>query len=76
VRRAGVYTARFTSPVGIFNCAGARTTEGNDLLNRAYQMGDLQDVRSLRRDDHPWDPQCWLHARRFCLSRLAAETSS
>jgi protein-L-isoaspartate(D-aspartate) O-methyltransferase len=76
VRRAGVYTARFTSPVGIFHCSGARTTEGNDLLNRAYQMGDLQDVRSLRRDDHPWGPQCWLHGRRFCLSRLAVETCS
>jgi hypothetical protein len=33
VRCADVYAARFTSPVGIFHCAGARTTEGNDVLN-------------------------------------------
>jgi protein-L-isoaspartate(D-aspartate) O-methyltransferase len=72
VRRADIYAARFTSPVGIFHCAGARTTEGHDLLNRAYQRGDQGEVRSLRRDDHPSDPQCWLHARRTCLSRLAA----
>jgi protein-L-isoaspartate(D-aspartate) O-methyltransferase len=72
VRRADIYAARFISPVGIFHCAGARTTEGHDLLNRAYQRGDQGEVRSLRRDDHPSDPQCWLHARRTCLSRLAA----
>jgi protein-L-isoaspartate(D-aspartate) O-methyltransferase len=73
MRRADAYTARFTSPVGIFHCSSARTTEGNDLLNRAYKGGDLSEVRSLRRDDHPWGPQCWLHAHRFCLSRLAVE---
>jgi protein-L-isoaspartate(D-aspartate) O-methyltransferase len=71
VRRADVYAARFTSPVGIFHCAGARATDENDLLSRAYQRGDQVEVRSLRRDDHPCGPQCWLHARRTCLSRLA-----
>jgi protein-L-isoaspartate(D-aspartate) O-methyltransferase len=74
VRRADVYSARFISPVGIFHCKGARTTEGNDLLNGAYQRGGHEEVRSLRRGDHPWGPQCWLHAGRFCLSRLAVET--
>jgi protein-L-isoaspartate(D-aspartate) O-methyltransferase len=74
VRRADVYAARFISPVGIFHCKGARTTEGNDLLNGAYQRGGHEEVRSLRRGDHPWGPQCWLHARRLCLSRLAVET--
>ena len=39
-RRADVYAARFISPVGIFHCAGGRTTEGYDLLNRAYQKAD------------------------------------
>lgn len=73
VRCADVYAARFTSPVGIFHCAGARTTEGNDVLNRAYQSGDWKEVRSLRRNDHPWGRHCWLHARRVCLSRLAVE---
>jgi protein-L-isoaspartate(D-aspartate) O-methyltransferase len=74
LRRANVYAATFVSPVGIFHCVGARTAEGNDLLKDAFQRGGHEQVRSLRAEDHPSDPQCWLHARRFCLSRLAAET--
>lgn len=72
-RRRGGYPARFVSPVGIFHCAGARTTDGSDLLRRAYQRGDPREVCSLRRDVHAADSQCWLHAPRFCLSRLAVE---
>jgi protein-L-isoaspartate(D-aspartate) O-methyltransferase len=73
LRLPGAYSARFTSPVGIFNCAGARTADGVDLLRRAYERGGYERVRSLRRDEHPSSPQCWLHATRFCLSHLAAE---
>lgn|SRR5262245_39224410 len=76
VRRAEVYAARFVSAVGIFHCTGARTTEGNDLLKAAYQSGGHEDVRSLRCEAHSLGPQCWLHARRFCLSRLAVETGN
>jgi protein-L-isoaspartate(D-aspartate) O-methyltransferase len=71
VRRRDVYAARFISAVGIFHCSGARTTTGNDLLNRAFQIGGYAEVQSLRRDDHPRDRQCWLHDRQFCLSRLS-----
>jgi protein-L-isoaspartate(D-aspartate) O-methyltransferase len=74
VRRADMYAARFVSPVGIFHCTGARTTEGKDLLKGAYQSGGHEEVRSLRRGDHPCGPQCWLHAGQFCLSRLTVET--
>jgi protein-L-isoaspartate(D-aspartate) O-methyltransferase len=73
LRLPGAYAARFTSPVGIFNCAGARTADGVDLLRRSYERGGYERVRSLRRDEHPSSPQCWLHATRFCLSHLAAE---
>jgi protein-L-isoaspartate(D-aspartate) O-methyltransferase len=75
-RRADVYPASFVSPVGIFHCSGARTTEGNDLLKAAYQSGGHEEVRSLRRGDHSSDPRCWLHAPRFCLSRLSVETGN
>jgi protein-L-isoaspartate(D-aspartate) O-methyltransferase len=72
-RHSEVYSARFTSPVAIFHCAGARTTDGVDLLKQAYLHGGQDRVRSLRRDEHPSGPQCWLHASRFCLSHLAAD---
>jgi protein-L-isoaspartate(D-aspartate) O-methyltransferase len=73
-RHSGACSARFTSPVGIFHCAGARTPDGVDLLRQAYLRGGHERVRSLRRADHPGGPQCWLHAPRFCLSYLAADT--
>jgi len=71
-RHSGRFSARFTSPVGIFHCAGARTTSGGDLLRQAFLRGDHERVRSLRRDEHPAGPQCWLHAPRFCLSHAPA----
>jgi protein-L-isoaspartate(D-aspartate) O-methyltransferase len=73
VRGARGYEARFVTPVGIFHCAGARTREGSDLLRRAYSRGDPREVACLRRDPHRADEQCWLHAERFCLSRIAVE---
>ena len=73
VRRARGYDARFVSAVGIFHCAGARTRAGSHRLRDAYTHGDVREVASLRRDPHRADAQCWLHAERFCLSRLAPE---
>jgi protein-L-isoaspartate(D-aspartate) O-methyltransferase len=71
VRRAESYAARFVSPVGVFHCAGARTSGGNDLLKAAYQGGGHEEVRSLRRGDHSPNAQCGVHGRGFCLSRLS-----
>ena len=71
VRQPNGYSARFVSPVGIFHCAGARTEDGNDLLRQAYSHGGQECVRSLIRDEHPSNPQCWLHTPWFCLSRLS-----
>jgi protein-L-isoaspartate(D-aspartate) O-methyltransferase len=68
VREPGAFGARFVSPVGIFHCAGARTSEGVRQLRQAYQRGGESSVRSLRRDAHPSSAQCWLHGERFCLS--------
>jgi protein-L-isoaspartate(D-aspartate) O-methyltransferase len=71
-RRAGGFEARFTSPVGIFDCAGARTAAGDALLRTRYARGGHERVRSLRRTAHDPSPHCWLHAERFCLSELDA----
>jgi protein-L-isoaspartate(D-aspartate) O-methyltransferase len=61
------YSAWFTSPVGIFHCEGARSTEEEALLAKAFAGGDRQSVRRLRRDTHESGPNCWLHAIAFCL---------
>lgn len=75
-RHSGSYAARFVSPVGIFHCAGARTKEGEEMLKSAYTQGGEYTVRSLRREAHPADMQCWLHHPRLCLSRLGIEGCS
>ena len=62
------FTARFVSPVCIFHCAGARTDEANERLRRAYEAGDLDTVRELRREPHSQAKSCWLHTSGFCLS--------
>src|SRR5262245_36313396 len=67
-RGAGGFEARFGSPVGIFDCAGARTADGEGLLRAAYARGGQERVRRLRTDAHDAGPGCWLHAARFCLS--------
>src|SRR5580692_6324558 len=61
------YSAKFTSPVGIFHCEGARSTEEEAVLKKAFATGDQQSVHRLRRDKHGLGPNCWLHASTFCL---------
>jgi protein-L-isoaspartate(D-aspartate) O-methyltransferase len=61
------YSAKFTSPVGIFHCEGARSAEEEELLVKALAGGDRGSVCRLRRDVHGSGPNCWLHAGDFCL---------
>lgn len=61
------YRAKFTSPVGIFHCEGARSAEEEALLAKAFAAGDRGSVCRLRRDAHPPGPNCWLHTGDVCL---------
>jgi protein-L-isoaspartate(D-aspartate) O-methyltransferase len=61
------YSARFTSPVGIFHCEGARSADEEALLAAALGKGTRASVVRLRRDVHEVAPDCWLHAPGFCL---------
>lgn len=70
------HAARFISPVGVFHCAGARTERGEELLRQAYASGGEDTVRSLRRDTHAPDGQCWLHGSGSCLSRRSVDGGS
>jgi protein-L-isoaspartate(D-aspartate) O-methyltransferase len=75
-RQPAGLAARFVSTVGVFDCAGARTLEGERLLRAAYARGGPERVRSLRSADHTASPGCWLHSARFCLSELEGGDSS
>jgi protein-L-isoaspartate(D-aspartate) O-methyltransferase len=66
-RGATEYSAKFTSPVGIFNCEGARSAEEEAQLAKAFAEGDRGSVYRLRRDVHEGGPNCWLHTGDVCL---------
>lgn len=61
------FAARFTSPVGIFHCEGARSADEETLLFRAFAGGNRASVCRLRRDVHEPGPNCWLHTAEVCL---------
>jgi protein-L-isoaspartate(D-aspartate) O-methyltransferase len=61
------HSARFTSPVGIFHCEGARSAHEEALLSAAFARGNRASVTRLRSDVHGVGPDCWLHASTFCL---------
>lgn len=61
------HDARFRSPVGIFHCEGARSTDGETLLSQALAGGNSTSVCRLRRDAHEPGPNCWLHTPEVCL---------
>ena len=68
------YRARIASPVGIFPCSGAaEDNEADTALRQALEV--LQpmsgQIRSLRREPHPLEPECWLHGRDLCVSTRA-----
>jgi protein-L-isoaspartate(D-aspartate) O-methyltransferase len=67
-RRAEGIAARFLCPIGIYPCVGGRDAEIERLLSEAFLRGNCERVSSLRRDPHPREETCWLHAEGFCLS--------
>lgn len=66
-RLEGGYVARFTSPVGIFHCEGARSVDGERMLSQALAGGNSSSICRLRRDVHELGPNCWLHTPEVCL---------
>jgi protein-L-isoaspartate(D-aspartate) O-methyltransferase len=63
------WSARFTTPIGVFHCAGSREPAESDALRAAFARGSHAEVQSLRRDAHLASGDCWLHGAGFCLSR-------
>lgn len=60
--------ARFTGPVQIFDCAGARDSSLEPALREALLGGRAREVRRLRRDPHEPQRTCVVHAAGRCLS--------
>ncbi len=69
------YAASFISPVFIFHCLGVRDAALDARLRKGFEADTWRRVRSVRRDAHPAEESCWLHAEGSCLSLLGVEES-
>jgi protein-L-isoaspartate(D-aspartate) O-methyltransferase len=69
VRVNGGYAAALLGPCGFIPCINARDPESEAALSCALAAGGMNDVRSLRREQHAKDETCWMHCDGFCLSR-------
>jgi len=58
----------FPNPVMICSCSSVRDSEFGSLLSQPFMSGSFSLVKSLRRDPHSPEPNCWLHSSTFCLS--------
>lgn len=61
-------SARFTTPVQIYDCAGARDPSLEPVLRTVLFGGKWREVRKLRRDPHDPAPGCIVHTANTCLS--------
>jgi protein-L-isoaspartate(D-aspartate) O-methyltransferase len=69
-RDTDAFAARLICPAGFIEFAGVRDPEAQRRLKTALGRGNIDAVRSLRRDRHGEDKSCWLHAESWCLSQL------
>jgi protein-L-isoaspartate(D-aspartate) O-methyltransferase len=65
------YSAALLGPCGFIPCINARDAASEAALAAALKGGDVDKVRSLRRDAHDPDETCWMHGDGVCLSRRA-----
>lgn len=70
-REACAWSASLAGPVGVFHCIGARDADAERELRAALRGGGAETVRSLRREPHARDGDCWMHVPGFCLTRRA-----
>lgn len=63
------YAACFGDGLAIMALHGGRDPDEQRLLDAAYREGGFRAVRSLRRDLHAPEPDCWVHVGDTCLSR-------
>ena len=61
------WPARVVSPVGIFDCAGARDASAEAQLRRLLSPGAADRILSLAVEPHVQDGECLVHIEGFCL---------
>jgi protein-L-isoaspartate(D-aspartate) O-methyltransferase len=66
----GPLAARIQSFTRYFPCLGTRDDRSLDALTEAFKR-PISAVQSLRLDQHPAGPDCWLHRDGWCLSERA-----
>jgi protein-L-isoaspartate(D-aspartate) O-methyltransferase len=54
--------------VAIYSALGLRDAAIEASLGQAMRRTSFPNLTRLRRDPHPGNEGCWLHAERFCLS--------
>jgi protein-L-isoaspartate(D-aspartate) O-methyltransferase len=64
------YAATLLGPCGIIPCINGRDAASEAAFAAALAGGGMEEVKSLRREQHPADEGCWMHCDGFCLSRL------
>jgi protein-L-isoaspartate(D-aspartate) O-methyltransferase len=69
--QSGYAASFFPIPVMIYSCASVRDPAFASLISQPFVSGSFNSVKSLRRDAHPAEPDCWLHTPAFCLSTRA-----
>ena len=66
-RRGTPWPARVVSPVGIYDCAGARDEAAEAQLRTLMVPGAAARLRALSIDPHPRGDACLFHLDGFCL---------
>jgi protein-L-isoaspartate(D-aspartate) O-methyltransferase len=67
-REGDGFSARFGEGIGISSLYGAKDAERQRDLEEAFRRGGHRAVRSLRRDAHESQADCWFHSDGFCLT--------
>ena len=67
----GALLAETLSFVAIYSAIGLRDLDIEARLGQALRRTSFPNLTRLRRDTHESSPDCWLHARHFCLSMAA-----
>lgn len=64
------YSARPTSPVSIYSCAGVRDAEFNQRLRDLLMRNTWRTIQSVRKEPHEPTDGCLLHGSELCISAL------
>jgi protein-L-isoaspartate(D-aspartate) O-methyltransferase len=72
-RTDGLWPARVVSPVGIFDCVGARDERAESQLRKLLRPGAIENLQSgglhVATEAHPQEDKCLVHVDGFCLQR-------